>query len=1227
MVLGLPNHQAARIDCLSPSDKLACDLPSGRDAGLQPVKSLPLQHHGGFEEVLPVHTHGKRDFLHTLDTLKDKIASITNKVVDPSECDANQEARQKPDLTSSDFGHEESAARSSIARTCSSQSEVEPGQLQDRSEPVCLEQEMSDMDCSLQVDGTDDRLQDSDCKPAPAASRLENPARDRIIEKIKAESLARSNPSEQGPFKCPSCKRKYRTKESLSTHVQLCDFEVSTDEEEEEDEEEGGDGEWAPSATEDDIPCNTVNTKTPRRNPVRGDSNPDSVISPPTYSAGRSSSSASVSNSASEASCQPKPRRGRPPKGTQRPRQESHRVLRSRLSTSNEGSDSSSLNARHTSVSGSIPLKHAKVELQKLDLSSLVHHGSGDAADATVVLPPSTEAAALEDEAANISMENTSSGVDGEAFNVGGDGDAASSLGEETADEDVNDALLATVAAQLSRSQSEPATNEQDLQSADAFVKDDEELVVGQNADIAMAVTPTSTKPVPTCVTIPATVTQGMQLTPAMAKPQEQLATMSPVTLGAGTETRVTLGIKESSPTKKLPLLLAKPDVSGPVTQGGIQHQTIGGRAVKVMPVSPWQVTPKVTPASQPVTQATALSTDFIQSTQVIQDQIAGTSLVGAGGTVSQLVNRQMQVQGMVSTQMGSGSYAQCRPVVNIQQAQNMTVVNNVVNVLSPAPLSRDGVNVNVNIPLGATVVSLPSQLVQPCISNLTLNSNGSGLLQGQTHLVQTGQTQQLIQSANHQQLVQAGSCQPQLVQGNFSPPSAMSSMNNCSPQQGNRLVQVLAGQTQQPVVVQNLTASPVMRNVAAPLASSLASPVVNVHCNQLSPPLLGQSLLQPAPSVVQPSIPDAVKIVGNVTSGKPLAAPTSNLGLLHASEQLAILSQNSADKQKQQQDSPAKPRVITIAAPKSSVLPPSLRGARPVSETSPAKMTRAFSPPTVTVHPTKVMRKVEERVVIKAADPETESESEDEGSPSADTASLAAENGGRKVAAVKPSVHGAVAAPCPTTATTTTATGSYTRTVSPLNSYVQVDTPRTSTHLSEEYLRAKLLAAARLAETQRQPNLAALLAKSRELAMAKSAKPKILVKRRLPSSIVNLKRRLEQAQMMPVEVKRVRLEEGAKMVRYMTSKKSDIENSDSMMTWKSLNPAAAAAKAKYTKLGVPKRGRGRPRKHAVSPLKHGRGAENLTLAPSWKHRKQPRKVPLKINMRQEDRLREIGTQ
>ncbi|XP_070203310.1 platelet binding protein GspB-like [Littorina saxatilis] len=61
-----------------------------------------------------------------------------------------------------------------------------------------------------------------------------------IALRIKAESLARSSPGESGPFKCPTCKRLYRTADSFHAHAQSCDFDVSTSDED--DDGEDGDG-------------------------------------------------------------------------------------------------------------------------------------------------------------------------------------------------------------------------------------------------------------------------------------------------------------------------------------------------------------------------------------------------------------------------------------------------------------------------------------------------------------------------------------------------------------------------------------------------------------------------------------------------------------------------------------------------------------------------------------------------------------------------------------------------------------------------------------------------------------------------------------------------------------------------------------------------------------------------------------------------------------------------
>ncbi|KAH9509220.1 hypothetical protein Btru_046482 [Bulinus truncatus] len=64
-------------------------------------------------------------------------------------------------------------------------------------------------------------------------SKCDESLHEKLLEKIKAESLARSCPGQEGPLKCPTCKRMYRTRESYENHVKSCDFEVSTSDEDE----------------------------------------------------------------------------------------------------------------------------------------------------------------------------------------------------------------------------------------------------------------------------------------------------------------------------------------------------------------------------------------------------------------------------------------------------------------------------------------------------------------------------------------------------------------------------------------------------------------------------------------------------------------------------------------------------------------------------------------------------------------------------------------------------------------------------------------------------------------------------------------------------------------------------------------------------------------------------------------------------------------------------------
>ena len=85
----------------------------------------------------------------------------------------------------------------------------------------------------------------------------ENSLADKIALRIKAESLARSAPSEDGPFKCPTCKRIYRTKESYVKHLTNCDYYVSSEDDEEDEEANSmahGDDEWSPEKEEGSEP-------------------------------------------------------------------------------------------------------------------------------------------------------------------------------------------------------------------------------------------------------------------------------------------------------------------------------------------------------------------------------------------------------------------------------------------------------------------------------------------------------------------------------------------------------------------------------------------------------------------------------------------------------------------------------------------------------------------------------------------------------------------------------------------------------------------------------------------------------------------------------------------------------------------------------------------------------------------------------------------------------------
>ncbi|XP_076438576.1 uncharacterized protein LOC143277582 [Babylonia areolata] len=100
------------------------------------------------------------------------------------------------------------------------------------------------------VDGSEPGRENSVQHSSDIVEQVKSPQADdslplhtELALRIKAESLARSSPGESGPFKCPTCKRLYRTVQSFSAHAESCDFDVSTSDEEEEGEEERREGE------------------------------------------------------------------------------------------------------------------------------------------------------------------------------------------------------------------------------------------------------------------------------------------------------------------------------------------------------------------------------------------------------------------------------------------------------------------------------------------------------------------------------------------------------------------------------------------------------------------------------------------------------------------------------------------------------------------------------------------------------------------------------------------------------------------------------------------------------------------------------------------------------------------------------------------------------------------------------------------------------------------------
>ncbi|RUS80752.1 hypothetical protein EGW08_011475, partial [Elysia chlorotica] len=72
-----------------------------------------------------------------------------------------------------------------------------------------------------------------DMSSIDSTAEFDIPVREKRQEKIQAEGETKSQPCEEGPFKCSTCKRLYRTKVSYDSHVKDCDFVVSSSDEEE----------------------------------------------------------------------------------------------------------------------------------------------------------------------------------------------------------------------------------------------------------------------------------------------------------------------------------------------------------------------------------------------------------------------------------------------------------------------------------------------------------------------------------------------------------------------------------------------------------------------------------------------------------------------------------------------------------------------------------------------------------------------------------------------------------------------------------------------------------------------------------------------------------------------------------------------------------------------------------------------------------------------------------
>ncbi|KAL4228619.1 Histone-lysine N-methyltransferase [Mactra antiquata] len=86
------------------------------------------------------------------------------------------------------------------------------------------------------------------------------PVLDPIAKKIKEESIAKSCPSERGPFKCVKCRRMYRTESSYRVHVDNCNFLVSSSDDDDTT-DKGADDQCVPRRTRSASRNNSGDTK------------------------------------------------------------------------------------------------------------------------------------------------------------------------------------------------------------------------------------------------------------------------------------------------------------------------------------------------------------------------------------------------------------------------------------------------------------------------------------------------------------------------------------------------------------------------------------------------------------------------------------------------------------------------------------------------------------------------------------------------------------------------------------------------------------------------------------------------------------------------------------------------------------------------------------------------------------------------------------------------------